>query len=160
MSPPDCKPTRVQWGPAENRTRPHNIRCQRVLERDRFVHFGVAPEYRKTDVRCVRPGEPLPTPLTVWITTATVTYGSRDEESAADLLAEAGSRVENLNPDAVEAELAAGGVILVDIREADEFETQRASRVPSTSRTGCWSPARTPRCRRTWRCSTRLRGWS
>lgn len=45
-------------------------------------------------------------------------------KSAADLVAEARARVENLRPDAVEAELASGGVFLVDIREADEFETQ------------------------------------
>ena len=40
---------------------------------------------------------------------------------AADLVAEAKSRVENLDPDAVEREVASGDAVLVDIREAEEF---------------------------------------
>lgn len=46
---------------------------------------------------------------------------------AADLVAEAKGRIENLGPDAVEAEIAAGDALLVDIREGDELE--RAGRI-------------------------------
>jgi rhodanese-related sulfurtransferase len=45
-------------------------------------------------------------------------------KSAADLVAAARARVENLRPEAVESELTSCGAILVDIRESDEFETQ------------------------------------
>ena len=45
------------------------------------------------------------------------------KKQAADLVAEAKGKIENLGPDAVEKELAAGDVILVDIREADELES-------------------------------------
>ena len=44
---------------------------------------------------------------------------------AADLVAEAKAQVENLQPDAVEAEVAAGDAVLVDIREAEEFSEGR-----------------------------------
>ncbi len=44
-------------------------------------------------------------------------------KSAADLVAEARARIENLRAEAVESELTSGGAILVDIRESDEFET-------------------------------------
>lgn len=50
------------------------------------------------------------------------------KKHAADLVAEARSRIENLDPDAVEAELASGDALLVDIREADELET--GGRIP------------------------------
>jgi rhodanese-related sulfurtransferase len=39
------------------------------------------------------------------------------EKSAGDLVAEAKARVENLDPDAVEAELSSGNAVLVDLRE-------------------------------------------
>ena len=45
-------------------------------------------------------------------------------KKAADLVADAKARVENLDPDAVEAELASGAV-LVDLREAQELEGGR-----------------------------------
>jgi len=45
-------------------------------------------------------------------------------KSAADLVAEAKGRIENLTPDEVEAELAAGAVV-VDIRDAPELEGGR-----------------------------------
>ncbi len=41
-------------------------------------------------------------------------------EAAAEMVAEAKGRVENLTPEQVAAELDAGGVTLVDIREDDE----------------------------------------
>lgn len=44
---------------------------------------------------------------------------------AADLVAEAKAQIENLDADAVEAELASGEAILVDIREADEVANGR-----------------------------------
>lgn len=47
-------------------------------------------------------------------------------KSAADLVAEAKAQVENLTPDAVEAELASGAV-LVDLREPEEVA---AARIP------------------------------
>jgi rhodanese-related sulfurtransferase len=43
---------------------------------------------------------------------------------AAELVAEALAHIESLSADAVEIELISGGTILVDIREADELETQ------------------------------------
>lgn len=45
------------------------------------------------------------------------------KKHAADLVADAKAGIENLDPDAVEAELASGDAVLVDIREADELET-------------------------------------
>ena len=44
------------------------------------------------------------------------------KKKAADLVAEAKSRVENLDPDAVENELQSGDAVLVDIRDAPELE--------------------------------------
>lgn len=44
-------------------------------------------------------------------------------KSAGDLVAEAKARIENLDPDAVERELGAGDVVLVDLREAAELES-------------------------------------
>ena len=52
------------------------------------------------------------------------------KKRAADLVGEAKAHVENLDPAAVEAELAAGEAVLVDIREADELET--AGRIPGS----------------------------
>jgi rhodanese-related sulfurtransferase len=47
-------------------------------------------------------------------------------KSAAELVAEAKAQIENLDPDAVEAELASGDAVLVDIRDAEELaETGR-----------------------------------
>jgi len=43
-------------------------------------------------------------------------------KQAADLVAAAKAQIENLDPDAVEAELASGDAVLVDVREADELE--------------------------------------
>ena len=43
------------------------------------------------------------------------------KKRAADLVAEAKARVENLGPDAVEAELQRGDAVLVDIRDAPEL---------------------------------------
>lgn len=45
------------------------------------------------------------------------------KKHAADLVAEAKAGIENLDPDAVEAELASGDAVLVDIREAEELAT-------------------------------------
>lgn len=42
-------------------------------------------------------------------------------KSASELVGEAKGRVENLDPDAVEQELAGGDAILVDLREAEEL---------------------------------------
>lgn len=44
------------------------------------------------------------------------------EKTAAELVAEAKSQVENLDVDAVERELADGDAVLVDIRDAPELE--------------------------------------
>ena len=49
-------------------------------------------------------------------------------KTAAQLVAAAKGRIENLTPDEVEAELAAEGVTLVDIREASE--QQQSGRIP------------------------------
>lgn len=46
-------------------------------------------------------------------------------KKAADLVAEAKSRIENLTPDQVEAELASGNALLVDIRDAPELDGGR-----------------------------------
>jgi rhodanese-related sulfurtransferase len=43
------------------------------------------------------------------------------EQSAGDLVAKAKAQVENLDPDAVEAELSSGNAVLIDLREADEL---------------------------------------
>lgn len=40
--------------------------------------------------------------------------------TAATLVADAKTRIENLSPEQVSAELAGGGAVLIDIREADE----------------------------------------
>ena len=48
-------------------------------------------------------------------------------KSASDLVGEAKGKVENLDPDAVEGELA-NGAVLVDLREADELEAN--GRIP------------------------------
>ncbi|MDP9402136.1 MAG: rhodanese-like domain-containing protein [Actinomycetota bacterium] len=50
------------------------------------------------------------------------------KKHAADLVAAAKAQVNNLDPDAVEAELASGDVVLVEIRDADELEA--AGRIP------------------------------
>ena len=42
-------------------------------------------------------------------------------KTAAELVAEAKSRIENLDADTVERELGAGDAVLVDLREADEL---------------------------------------
>lgn len=51
-------------------------------------------------------------------------------KSAAELVAAAKAQIENLDPDAVETELADGDVVLVDIRDAHELET--AGRIPGS----------------------------
>ncbi|MDQ3737600.1 MAG: rhodanese-like domain-containing protein [Actinomycetota bacterium] len=43
--------------------------------------------------------------------------------SAADLVAAARTRVENLDPDAVERELGSGEALLIDVREPDERDS-------------------------------------
>ena len=48
-------------------------------------------------------------------------------KSASDLVGEAKGKVENLDPDAVEGELA-NGAVLVDLREADELDAN--GRIP------------------------------
>ena len=52
------------------------------------------------------------------------------KKSAADLVAEAKAQIENLDPDAVESELASGEVVLVDIRDAPELEA--TGRIPGS----------------------------
>jgi len=52
------------------------------------------------------------------------------KRKAADLVAEAKSRVENLGPDAVEQELRSGDAILVDIRDAPELDEH--GRIPGS----------------------------
>lgn len=44
------------------------------------------------------------------------------DKTAADLVADAKSRIENLDPDAVEQELQSGDAVLVDIRDAPELD--------------------------------------
>ncbi len=46
-------------------------------------------------------------------------------KQAADLVAEAKGKIENLDPDTVERELASGDAVLVDIREAEELQGGR-----------------------------------
>lgn len=50
------------------------------------------------------------------------------KKKAADLVAEAKSKIENLDPDAVEKALRADDVVLVDIRDAPELEAN--GRIP------------------------------
>lgn len=45
--------------------------------------------------------------------------------TAAELVAAAKAQIENLTPDQVEAEIASGDAVLVDIREADELANGR-----------------------------------
>lgn len=52
------------------------------------------------------------------------------KRKAADLVAEAKARVENLDPDAVEKELRDGEAVLVDIRDAPELEQH--GRIPGS----------------------------
>ncbi|MDP1818876.1 MAG: rhodanese-like domain-containing protein [Acidimicrobiales bacterium] len=49
---------------------------------------------------------------------------------ASELVAEAKQRIDNLDPDAVEAEAASGDVIIIDIREAEELGD--AGRIPGS----------------------------
>jgi rhodanese-related sulfurtransferase len=51
-------------------------------------------------------------------------------KTASELVADAKARVENLDPDAVEQELAAGDAVLVDIRETEELEA--SGRIPGS----------------------------
>jgi len=50
------------------------------------------------------------------------------DRHVADLVAAAKQRIENLDPHAVEEELASGDAVLVDIREADELDAN--GRIP------------------------------
>jgi len=52
------------------------------------------------------------------------------KKSAAELVAEAKAQIENLDSDAVESEIAAGDVLLVDIRDAPELDS--AGRIPGS----------------------------
>lgn len=52
------------------------------------------------------------------------------EKSAGDLVAEAKGQVENLDPDAVEAELSSGNAVLIDVREAEELTAD--GRIPGS----------------------------
>ena len=53
-------------------------------------------------------------------------------KAAAEMVAEAKERVENLTPEQVAAEIEGGGVVLVDIREDDE--RQRDGAIPGAVR--------------------------
>lgn len=44
------------------------------------------------------------------------------KKAAADMVADAKSRIENLDPDTVEREVVDGGALLVDIRDAPELD--------------------------------------
>ena len=46
-------------------------------------------------------------------------------KKASDLVAEAKAKIDNLDPDTVERELASGDAVLVDIREAEELQGGR-----------------------------------
>lgn len=46
-------------------------------------------------------------------------------KKAADLVAEAKAKIENLDPDTVEREMASGDAVLVDLRETQELEGGR-----------------------------------
>jgi rhodanese-related sulfurtransferase len=50
------------------------------------------------------------------------------QKHAADLVAAAKADLENLDPDAVEAEVSSGQAVLVDLREAEELEA--TGRIP------------------------------
>lgn len=80
------------------------------------------------------------------------------QKKAAELVADAKSRIENLHPDSVENELEGGGAALVDIRDA--LELQEHGRIPGAIHipAGCWSSGRTPRARTTWNRSIRRSG--
>jgi rhodanese-related sulfurtransferase len=52
------------------------------------------------------------------------------KKQASDLVGEAKSKIENLDADAVEAELASGDAVLVDIREAEELTS--GGRIPGS----------------------------
>ncbi len=52
------------------------------------------------------------------------------KKSAAELVAEAKAQIENLDTDAVESEIATGDVVLVDIRDAHELDTE--GRIPGS----------------------------
>ena len=52
------------------------------------------------------------------------------KKSAAELVAAAKQQIENLDPDAVEAEIASGDVVLVDIRDAHELDAN--GRIPGS----------------------------
>ncbi len=49
-------------------------------------------------------------------------------KTAAELVGDAKSRIENLSPDEVESEIRQGDAVLVDIREAEELDA--AGRIP------------------------------
>ena len=51
-------------------------------------------------------------------------------QTAADLVAAAKQRVENLSPDAVEQELASGDAVLIDLREPEELSAN--GRIPGS----------------------------
>jgi rhodanese-related sulfurtransferase len=51
-------------------------------------------------------------------------------KTAAELVAEAKSRIENLDADAVERELGGGDAVLVDLREAEELSA--SGRIPGS----------------------------
>lgn len=50
------------------------------------------------------------------------------KKAAADLVAEAKARIQNLDPDTVEREVNDGGAVLVDIRDAPELDAD--GRIP------------------------------
>lgn len=52
------------------------------------------------------------------------------KKHAAELVAEAKAKIENLDADAVEAELASGDAVLVDLREAEELSA--TGRIPGS----------------------------
>lgn len=51
------------------------------------------------------------------------------KKTAAELVAQAKAQIENLDPDAVESEIASGEVVLVDLRDAPELD---AGRIPGS----------------------------
>jgi rhodanese-related sulfurtransferase len=50
------------------------------------------------------------------------------KKAAADMVAEAKARIQNLDPDTVEREVSDGGAVLVDIRDAPELDAD--GRIP------------------------------
>lgn len=52
------------------------------------------------------------------------------DKHVAELVADAKAKIENLGPDEVEAELASGDAVLIDVREPEELET--AGRIPGS----------------------------